>query len=212
MYNLIKLALRYWYIIVIVLLAIAGIVFGNLYFKQLKETKRWESNYNVAVSEMEILKTKNGELYYKVGELELDKQELKYSKDSTVRAYASKIESMGVKLRNYEHIIGAGLVYRDTIVSLVQDTNIVIGNDTVDKVCRYIDKYNFVETYFSDRICNTVLEVQVPIVASIYKEKNKDIPWLKRIFSKKENKLVLMTDNPKVKITDITLISNKKKR
>ena len=85
-----------WASLILLLLSIASILFG---WYEKREKDRYKDNYSLSVSSEKTYKDKNGILVKEVETLQLTKEDLKRSNDSTIKKLLVELDASNLKLR-----------------------------------------------------------------------------------------------------------------
>lgn len=190
--------------IIAFLIIVALIIFLS---KALEKKAYYKGNYYAANDSIEYYKSANGDNIAKISALQLTSNELKYSKDKEISKLRDDLDAAGIKIRNLESVVSTQLQLRDTMEIVKRDTLYVReNNDTINRICSYYDGYNSVEIEISDDYCYTKLDIETGVGVIWHKEKNKELPFFKRLFSKKVMKVSIVTTNPKIKVTIVDAI------
>jgi len=108
---------KYLFIAILVCLGVI-FVLGNALKSKNTEIHRLDSNQSALMNDIEVYKTKTGELVYKVETLTLTNAELRRYRAALVK----QVESMGLKIKRLESITSVNSSTADTVKVKVRDT------------------------------------------------------------------------------------------
>ncbi len=187
-------------VIVLLLVAMSGMAY---YLKiEIANGKRHKQNYNIATSEIKHFKTLSGSDAVTIQELQLTKQELKKTADSTIKALLIANKELGNKAKHIEQLLA---IKTKTVIKEVEipiyDTLIVYKKDTISRISSIQSKWLDVSIGITDDrliIFNYESRDDIIIVLKWYKQGTWFIP---RWFEKRKYAADITSANPNSKIT-----------
>ena len=135
--------------IVTILSLLSGI--GLAWYANFKsnEADRYESNYKASLVKIKQYKDKNGLLVSETYELRLTIDEIKNSKDSTIRSMGESLEDMGIKLKRTENM--AQITTKSTGKGTVKIDTVFVGNQEIKPMIR--------KAYINDGFLDMVINI-----------------------------------------------------